>query len=163
MYFQLKDLCIWPSKDIIQQFMPADFQRKFPKTLVILDANERPSNKQSGVNAQSITWPDYKHKNTLKTMIGCTPKGAVSFVSKAYGGSASDRQNIVNSELLNPDLKTFEKGDSVMADRGIMVQDLFDSKDVYVNTPTMLKGKSQLDPQDVIRDHRVASREYTKL
>lgn len=34
-----------------------------------------------------------------------------------------------------------------MADRGIMVQDLFASQDVYVNTLTMLKGKSQLDPQ----------------
>lgn len=42
-------------------------------------------------------------------MIGCTPKGAVSFVFKAYGGSASDRQIIENSELLNPDLKMFEK------------------------------------------------------
>lgn len=158
MYYQLKELCIWPSKDIIQQFMPADFGRKFPITRDILDATELPINKPSDVNAQSITWSAYKHKNTLNTMIGCTPKGAVSFVSKAYGESASDRQIIENSELLNPDLKMFEKGDSVMADRGIMVQDLFASQDVYVNTPTMLKGKSQLDPQEVIRDRRVASK-----
>ncbi|XP_052695305.1 uncharacterized protein LOC128173672 isoform X2 [Crassostrea angulata] len=158
MYYQLKELCIWPSKDIIQQFMPSDFGRKFPNTRVILDATELPINKPSDVNAQSITWSAYKHKNTMKTMIGCTPKGAVSFVSKAYGGSANDRQIIENSELLNPDLKMFEKGDSVMADRGIMVQDLFASQDVYVNTPTMLKGKSQLDPQEVIRDRRVASK-----
>lgn len=100
MYYQLKELCIWPSKDIIQQFMPADFGRKFPYTRVILDATELPINKPSDVNAQSITWSAYKHKNTLKTMIGCTPKGAVSFVSKAYGGSASDRQIIENSEPL---------------------------------------------------------------
>lgn len=41
--------------------------------------------------------------------------------------------------------------DSIMADRGIMVQDLFAPMDVYVNTPTMLKGKSQLEPKDVSR------------
>ncbi|XP_062617077.1 uncharacterized protein LOC134278804 [Saccostrea cucullata] len=157
-YFQLKELSLWPSRDVIQQFMPFDFGKKFPNTRVILDATELPINKPSNVNAQSITWSAYKHKNTLKTMIGCTPRGAVSFISKAYGGSASDRQIIENSDLLNPDLKMFEKGDSIMADRGIMVQDLFASQDVYVNTPTMLKGKSQLDPEEVIRDRRVASK-----
>lgn len=83
-------------------------------------------------------------------MIGCTPKGAVSFVSKAYGKSASDRQIIENSELLNPDLKMFEKRESVMADRGIMVQDLFGSQDVYINTPTMLKGKKIINIERVI-------------
>lgn len=93
--------------------MFADFGRKFPNTCVILDATELPINKPSDVNAQSITLTAYKHKNTPKTMIGCTPKGAIIFVSKAYGGSASDRQINENSELLNPDLKMFEKGYSV--------------------------------------------------
>lgn len=32
------------------------------------------------------------------------------------------------------------------------------SQDVYVNTTTMLKGKCQLDPQEVISDSRVASK-----
>ncbi|VDI66249.1 Hypothetical predicted protein [Mytilus galloprovincialis] len=45
-----------------------------------------------------------------------------------------------------------------MADRGIMVQDLFAAQDVKVNTPTMLKGKSQLEPEEVVRDRRVASK-----
>ena len=52
----------------------------------------------------------------------------------------------------------FRKKDSVMADRGIMVQDLFAARDVFVNTPTMLKGKSQLEPEDVVKDRRVASK-----
>lgn len=55
MYYQLKELCIWPSTDIIQQFMPADFGRKIPNTRVILDATEFPINKPSDVDAQSIT------------------------------------------------------------------------------------------------------------
>lgn len=158
MYYQLKELDIWPSREIVDEYMPSDFRIKFPNTRVILDATELPIQKPSDVNSQSATWSSYKHNNTLKAMIGCTPKGSVSFVSAAYGGSASDRQIIENSELLKPDLKLFEKGDSIMADRGIMVQDLFANNDVFVNTPTMLRGKSQLDPGEVVHDRRVASK-----
>ncbi|CAC5401581.1 unnamed protein product [Mytilus coruscus] len=98
---------------------------------VILDATETPIQKPSHVDAQSVTWSSYKHKNTIKTMIGCTPRGTVSYK------------------------------DSIMADRGIMVQDLLAAQDVKVNTPTMLKGKSQLEPEEVVRDRRVASKGFT--
>lgn len=143
MYFQLKELNIWPEKDIVEETMPCDFKSKFPNTRVILDATEISIQKPSDVNAQCATWSTYKHRNTLKTMVGCTPRGAVSYISDAYGGSTSGR---------------FKSGDSIMADRGIMVQDLFAAKDVFVNTPTMLKGKSQLNPDEVVRDRRVASK-----
>lgn len=158
MYFQLKELNIWPSKEIVDLYMPLDFSKKFPNTRVILDATEVPLQKPSEVNAQSITWSSYKHKNTLKTMVGITPRGCVSYISDSYGGSASDRQIIENSELLKPTNSMFKKGDSIMADRGIMVQDLFAAQDVQVNTPTMLKGKSQLDQEEIIHDRRVASK-----
>lgn len=52
----------------------------------------------------------------------------------------------------------FEKGASIMGDRGIMVQDLFANNDVQVNTPTFLKGKSKLDAHEVVHDRRVASK-----
>lgn len=42
-----------------------------------------------------------------------------------------------------------------MADRR-MIQDLFAVKDVHVNTPTMLKEKTRLEPEDVLKDRRVA-------
>lgn len=90
-------------------------------------------------------------------MIGCTPRGAVCFVSDSYGGSTSDRQIIERSPLCNKS-DMFTSGDSIMADRGIMVQDLFAAKDVKVNTPHMLRGKSQLEPDEVIYDRRVASK-----
>lgn len=158
MYFQLKEINIWPSRDIVTDYMPDDFKYKFATTRVILDATETPIQKPSHVDAQSVTWSSYKHKNTIKTMIGCTPRGTVSYVSDAYGGSASDRQIIEKSELLQLNLNLFEPKDSIMADRGIMVQDLFAAQDVKVNTPTMLKGKSQLEPEEVVRDRRVASK-----
>ena len=39
-----------------------------------------------------------------------------------------------------------------------MVIDVFASKDVKVNTPTTLKGHSQLDAETVVRDRRNASK-----
>ncbi|XP_063437815.1 uncharacterized protein LOC134718896 [Mytilus trossulus] len=156
LYFQLNELNIWPSRDIVDKHMPVDFHRKFPRTRVILDATEIPIQKSQDVNIQSVTWSSYKHKNTVKTMVGCTPRGAISYISDCYGGSTSDRQIIEDSSLL--DNTRFESGDSIMADRGIMVQDLFANNDVYVNTPTMLKGKSQLEPEEIVRDRRVASK-----
>ncbi|XP_069140042.1 uncharacterized protein [Argopecten irradians] len=158
LYFQLKEIDIWASRDVVSKHMPEDFGKKYPQTRVILDATEVPIQKPSEVNAQSCTWSSYKHKNTLKTMIGCTPRGAVSYVSESFGGSASDRQIIENSELLRSENRLFSPGDSIMADRGIMVQDLFACQDVFVNTPTMLKGKSQLEAHEVIKDRRIASK-----
>ena len=52
----------------------------------------------------------------------------MSYVSASYGGSASDRQIIERSTLLKEDM--FSAGDAIMADRGIMVQDLFACKDI---------------------------------
>jgi hypothetical protein len=156
LHFQLNDLNIWPSRQVVDECMPSDFHKKFPTTRVILDATEMPIQKPKDVNIQSLTWSSYKHKNTIKTMVGCTPRGAVSFVSDCYGGSVSDRQIIEDSNIL--DNSMFDSGDSIMADRGIMVQDLFANQNVLVNTPTMLKGKSQLEPEEIIRDRRVASK-----
>jgi len=156
MYYQFKEINIWPSRKIVDDHMPTGFKAMFPTTRVILDATEVPIIKPSNVVAQSATFSTYKNKNTLKTMIGITPRGAVSHISESYGGCASDRQIIERSDLLEKG--KFESGDSIMADRGIMVQDLFASKNVKVNTPHMLKGKSQLEAHEVVYDRRIASK-----
>lgn len=158
MYFQLKEINIWPSREVINETMPKQFKRQFPQTRVVLDATEVPVEKPSNVSIQSCTYSAYKNRNTLKTMIGVTPRGMVSYISESYGGSTSDRQIIERSQLFNNSKKFFSPSDSIMADRGIMVQDLFASHDVYVNTPTLLKGKSQLNPEEVVKDRRIASK-----
>lgn len=61
-------------------------------------------------------------------MICCTPKEAISYVSKSI---------IEKSELLDISLNHFTPGDSIIADRGIMVHYLFANQDVYFNTPTI--------------------------
>lgn len=157
MYHQLGELNFYPSKEIVQETMPSNFKEAFPSTRIVIDGTEIPIEKPSNMDAQSATFSTYKNKNTLKALIGITPRGLVSYVSDAYGGSTSDRQICERSPLLLDPTK-LESGDSIMADRGFTVQDLFATKNVKVNIPTMLKGKSQLEAADVVRDRRIASK-----
>jgi hypothetical protein len=54
-------------------------------------------------------------------LVGTTPGGLVSFVSPAYGGSASDRQIVEATNLV----KLCDPYDEVMADKGFNVDDMF--------------------------------------
>jgi hypothetical protein len=42
LYFQLREINIWPTREIVNEHMPLDFRRKIPQTRVILDATEIP-------------------------------------------------------------------------------------------------------------------------
>lgn len=147
---------MWLPKEIVLEHMPKDFREKYPETRVILDATECFIQKPGRVQDQAATWSSYKNHNTLKAMIGISPRGQVTYVSDAYGGATSDRQIIERSCLL--DANKFERKDSIMSDRGIRVQDLFASKDVFVNTPTTMRGKNQLPAKTVLNDRRIASK-----
>lgn len=52
-------------------------------------------------------------------MIGVIFSGVVFYVLDVYGGLVSDRMIFERLELFNKGM--FEKGDSIMVDRGIMV------------------------------------------
>lgn len=157
LYLELSEVNWWLPPSTVQEYFPLNFKKMFPTTRVILDATEIPIEKPLNVNSQRITFSSYKNTNTVKTLVGIAPRGQVTYVSEAYGGSASDRQIIERSELLN-NQSMLKSGDSIMSDRGIMVQDLFASRDVCVNTPTTMKGRNQLPASIVVKDRRIASK-----
>ena len=108
--------------------LPCAFQDKYPTTYSIIDGTEVFLQTPSELFMQSSTWSSYKHHNTGKVLIGCTPNGAVSFVSKLYVGSISD----VELTRVSGYLETLDRksGASVMADRGFTVRDLLKEKGV---------------------------------
>ena len=112
MYYQWKELDMWPSRDQVKFYAPSDFYAKYPSTRLIIDGTEVPIQTPSLPRGQQDTWSTYKHKNTMKVLIGCTPGGLITYVSPAYCGSTSDRQIVERSNLL----EILEPGDSIMAD-----------------------------------------------
>ena len=101
---------------------------------------------------QSATWSSYKNRNTLKILVGCTPNGALSFLSDVYGGRASDKELTRKSGLF----EKLEPGDSIMADWGFDIEDML-PKGVTGNIPAFLGGREQLDPGEVLTTRRIAT------
>ena len=154
MSLQWREIDIWPCRDIVHFYSPADFKSKFPTTRVVVDGAEFPMKKPSVPAAQQVTYSTYKNKNTAKVLVGVTPGGQVSYVSPAYGGSTSDRQIVERSQL--PTM--CDAKDTIMADKGFDVQDIFAPYDVGINIPTFFKKKNRMSGETVLKDRKIASK-----
>ena len=102
----------------------------------------------SDLQLQSSTWSNYKHHNTAKFLIGCTPNGAVSFVSSLYVGSISDVELTKKSGLLQ--VLEGKHNISVMADRGFTIRDHLQAIGVELNIPPFMEGRKQLPADKVL-------------
>jgi hypothetical protein len=151
---QWGEMNLWPARDLTSFHAPEDFKVKFPTTRVIVDGTEIPIQKPSNPMSQRATFSSYKNRNTVKVIVGSTPGGLISYLSPAYGGSASDRQIIERSQLSS----MCDPGDSVMADKGFNVQDLFATNDVTVNIPTFFRKKNRMSGRQVLTDRKIASK-----
>ena len=109
----LSPLIHWPERDQLQKTMPWCFRSHYGlKVTSIIDCFELFIEKPCDLMSKAVTWSTYKHYNTVKYLISITPQGTVNFISKGYGGRASDKYITKNWT-----------GDVVLADRGFNVED----------------------------------------
>ena len=153
LYLQFQCIPLWPSKEIIVADMPESFRRLYPSTRVILDATEVQVEKPGLPSLQQVTFSNYKNTNTYKVLIGISPSGIITFVSKLYAGSISDKELTRCSGIMD----LLQPGDSVMADRDFNIQDDLALRGVKLNIPPFLKGKSQLSESELVETRRIAS------
>ncbi|XP_029958398.1 uncharacterized protein LOC115396593 isoform X1 [Salarias fasciatus] len=153
LYSFLRHSIIWPDRDTLRKVMPHQFVQSFGnRVAVIIDCFEIFTERPSNVKACAQMFSSYKHNHTMKYLIGITPKGAICFLSKGWGGRTSDKHITLNSGFLNK----LMPGDIVLADRGFDIQENVGMLCAEVKVPAFTKGMSQLDAKDVEETRKIA-------
>ena len=153
MFLKFSTIPIWPSKEKVEEHMPADFKEKYPSTRIIIDCTEIRCQMPKSLRFNRELFSSYKNHTTLKGLAGISPGGAITFISQLYTGHISDREIVMRSGFLN---LPFARGDSVMADKRFPVQDLL-PHGVSLNIPPFLGSKGQMTPEEVVQTQQIAS------
>ena len=140
-------------------FCPTSFQVKEASLLIPLDINciniyiiintfEIEIQKPSDPVHQTLTLSRWlKDKHTIKYLIGCTPDGFISVISKGYGGAISDMSLLEQSPLL----EHLPENSVVMAERDLKhVESFFINHKCTLIGPSNLFGYSEKMPLDKI-------------
>ena len=131
------------------------FSRKLQHTYAIIDGSEIFIETPSDLHMQSSTWSQYKHHNTTKFLVACTPNGAICFVSSLYVGSITDVELTRLSGFLDK-LKD-KPGIAIMPERGFTVKDMLQELNIELNIPPFMEGRQQLPYQEVEEGREIAS------
>jgi hypothetical protein len=138
-------LVFWPDREALRKTIPTSFRKNFSRCAVIIDCFEIFIDRPSDLKARAQTYSNYKSHNTAKYLIGITPQGHISFISKGWGGRTSDKHITLHSKFLDNLLP----GDIVLADRGFDIGESVAMYQAELRIPAFTKGKKQLDPVDV--------------
>ena len=79
-----------PTVQQVTGTMPCTFKDRFSNTYCIIDGSEIFIQTPLDLHMQSSMWSQYKHHNTTKFLVACTPNGAICYISPLYVGSISD-------------------------------------------------------------------------
>lgn len=154
MFARMKPFIHWPERETLQKTMPMQFRKHFGKRCcVIIDCFEVFIERPSNLKARAETWSSYKHHNTIKFLIGITPQGTVSFISRGWGGRVSDKYITEHSGFLN----NIVPGDLILADRGFDIRDSVGTLCAQVNIPAFTNRRNQLSPTDVETTRNIAN------
>lgn len=98
-------------------------------------------------------WSEYKHRYTFKVLVAITPNGAISYVSPAFGGRATDIFIVKDSGFLN----LLEPYDEVMADRGFKIREELMMRMAKLCIPPSKAASMQMLPSDVRKTSSIAN------
>ena len=141
-----------PTVEQVKGRLPSAFRERFPTTFAIIDGSEMFIETPSDLQMQSSTWSQYKHHNTTKVLVACTPN---CYVSPVYVESISDVDLTRHSGFLQT--LADKPGVSIMADRGFTVRDMLKELDIELNIPPFLQGRVQLPSEEVQKGRKIAS------
>lgn len=147
----LRPLIYWPSKTEIISNMPRCFQN-FKETRVILDCTEISVQSPKCLSCRIKLYSNYKGTYTFKFLVGISPGGLITYISKPYGGRASDKIIFEQSGLVNK----MSKFDAVMVDKGFLIDTICDSQSIKVIRPPFLRNKNKFTKEESLLTKNIA-------
>ncbi|XP_060875284.1 uncharacterized protein LOC132948692 [Metopolophium dirhodum] len=138
-----------PSQNKNQNCLPNCFN-DFKNCRITLDCTEISCDIPNSLVDQKLTYSSYKHRNTLKGLVGVAPNGVITYASKLYPGSTSDKKIVSHCGVL----EILQPGDLVLADKGFLISDIL-PHGTSLNIPPFLMTP-QFTPSEVIRTKNIA-------
>lgn len=151
LYICLKPGIYWPKKENILKNIPLDFIG-FENVRAVIDCTEISIQRPKRLCCQVVTYSRYKSCYTVKFMTAVTPAGLISFISKPFGGRASDNSIFEQSGIITK----FDKKDDVMTDRGFTLDEFCQKNDVKLISPPFLKDRKQFSKVEAMNGRRIA-------
>ena len=126
--------------------------RAFKNLCGIIDCSEIFIEIPKDLEMQSATWSEYKHHNTVKSLICVAPNSGITFISKAYTGRLSDKKITLESGFLDhiPQFTT------IMADKGFNLIDECTARNIYFEVPPGKRGITQMTPSHLSKTSSIA-------
>ena len=148
----LSNLINIPEKEKIKVTLPDRF-KAMPDVHSIIDATEVFIETLKILDLQRSTWSQYKHHNTLKILVCIAPNSAVIFVSKAFGGTTSDKELTNKSGYLD----YVPPYSQIMYDKGFNLTKECESRFISVAVPPGKRGAAQMTPAEVRKTKHIAN------
>lgn len=148
----LKPAILWLNLNIIKSTLPICF-KDFNNVVVVIDCTEISIEKPKCLCCRLKLYSPYKSTHTIKFLTGISPAGVIMFVSRAYGGRASDKQIFEQSNI-----ETFLKcgEDEIMTDKGFLIDDICNSYNIKIVRPPILKNCKQLSADNCDKNVKIA-------
>ena len=105
-----------PSRDKNKLSAPSSFNQ-YSSCRIVIDCTDIEVAAPGLMSQQNATYSSYRGMNSFKVLVGVAPNAVITYVSKLYPGSISDKAIVQESGLLNH----LTPGDMILADKGFLI------------------------------------------
>lgn len=141
-----------PDQESLIATMPQRF-RHIPDLHSIIDCTEIFIETPKDLYLQGATWSDYKHHNTVKVLISCSPNSSIIFASSAYMGRISDKALTIDCGYLDK-LPPYSL---IMADKGFNITEECVARSLTLYVPPGKRGQSQMSSAAILKTKKIAN------
>ena len=135
----------------IMSHIPSRFKNKilapeafvhFLNCRIVIDCTDIEVVTPKRMDLQRLSYSGYRSMNSFKALVGVAPNGVITYVSKLYAGSTSDKGIVQKCGILSH----FVAGDLILADKGFLIQTIIPTG-VTVNIPPFLEHGKLTKPK----------------